>query len=98
MERENLEESEEMIVVAGGDHAEDEDDARRRRDVEAELPTEEVGEGAEDESSQDEADHGEGVEVRHHHGLQCYEILISNILLFWSRAQLFGLVQVLFVL
>ena len=69
--RENLEESKEMIVVAGGDHAESEDDAGGSPDVETELPSEEICEGAEDESSQDEAHNGESVEVSNHHGLQC---------------------------
>ena len=67
--RENLEESKEMIVVAGGDHAESEDDTGGSPDIETELPSEEICEGAEDEGSQDEADHGEGVEVRHFHGI-----------------------------
>ena len=61
--------------MAGGDHAEGEHDAAGGPDVEAELPTKEICEGAEDESSQDEADHGESVEVGHHHGLQCYLLI-----------------------
>ena len=63
-----------MIIEAGGNHAESEDDTGGSPDIEAQLPTEEIREGAEDESSEDEADHGESVEVRHHHRLKSWKI------------------------
>ena len=77
----NLEESEEMIVVTDGNHAESEHDASRRPDIEAELPPEEICERAEDESSQDEPDHGESIEVSNHHGLQCCSITFCIIII-----------------
>ena len=79
-----------MIVVAGGDHAESEDDAGGSPDVETELPSEEICEGAEDEGSQDEADHGECVEVSHHHGLQCQLIFSSH---FTNKSQQCSVLQ-----
>ena len=70
-----------MIVVTDGNHAESEHNASRRPDVKAQLPPEEICERAEDESSQDEPDHGESIEVSNHHGLQCCSITFCIIII-----------------
>ena len=52
-----------MKVVTCGNHTECEDDDWCIADEEAEPPTKEVGDSAEDEGTEDHADNGEGKQV-----------------------------------
>ena len=73
----NLEEWEEVDVEVSGNHAQREHDHRRRAHVEAHLAPEEVCDRAEDEGAEDEADHGEGEQVRDVVGLKWRRGLLS---------------------
>ena len=60
----DLEEGKQMKVEVRRHHAQREHDHRGRPHVEAELATEEVRDGAEDECPQNEADNSESKQVR----------------------------------
>ena len=66
-----------MDVEVGWHHAQREHDHRRRAHVEAHLASEEVRDRAEDEGAEDEADHGEGEQVRDVVGLKWRRGLLS---------------------